>query len=44
MLFRSESQKHWDYLRAAGCQEGQGYFIGMPMLETDLMQWIASHG
>ena len=39
-----ESQKHWDYLHAAGCQEGQGYFIGMPMLETDLMQWIASRG
>lgn len=36
-----ETQQHWDKLKAMGCHEGQGFFIGRPMLEDDLIAWVA---
>ncbi len=37
-----EDQADWDFLRAAGCDLAQGYFIARPMPEADLAAWLAS--
>ncbi|CAN5866088.1 EAL domain-containing protein [soil metagenome] len=35
-----ETEHHWQVLRDMGCEEGQGFFIAKPMIETDMMGWI----
>lgn len=35
-----EDQADWDFLRQAGCDLAQGYFIARPMPATDLPGWI----
>ncbi|MDP1652535.1 MAG: EAL domain-containing response regulator [Rhodocyclaceae bacterium] len=35
-----EDQADWDYLRRAGCDLAQGYFIARPMPAADLPGWI----
>jgi EAL domain-containing protein (putative c-di-GMP-specific phosphodiesterase class I)/FixJ family two-component response regulator len=37
-----ESQADWDYLRAAGCDLAQGYFIARPMPTDEVPGWIAA--
>ncbi|MFZ6655161.1 bifunctional diguanylate cyclase/phosphodiesterase [Undibacterium sp. TJN19] len=37
-----EHEIHWKTLEAMGCHEGQGFYIGRPMLEDNLRDWIAS--
>jgi diguanylate cyclase (GGDEF)-like protein len=37
-----ETQTHFDVLQKMGCDEGQGFFIGYPMLDTDIEPWIAN--
>lgn len=35
-----ESSTHWNALVGIDCTEGQGYFIGRPMEEDKLIEWI----
>jgi EAL domain-containing protein (putative c-di-GMP-specific phosphodiesterase class I) len=35
-----EDREDWDFLRAAGCDLAQGYFIGRPMPAEGLLGWI----
>jgi EAL domain-containing protein (putative c-di-GMP-specific phosphodiesterase class I) len=35
-----EDQADWDFLRRAGCDLAQGYFIARPMPAADLPDWI----
>ncbi|OIQ70035.1 phytochrome-like protein cph2 [mine drainage metagenome] len=35
-----EDQDDWDFLRAAGCDLAQGYFIAKPMPADDLEPWL----
>ncbi|MBI3730539.1 MAG: EAL domain-containing protein [Burkholderiales bacterium] len=35
-----EHETHWKTLAAMGCHEGQGFYIGRPMLEENLVSWI----
>lgn len=35
-----EDQDDWDFLRAAGCDLAQGYFIAKPMPADDLAPWV----
>ncbi|MCH8621422.1 EAL domain-containing protein [Undibacterium sp. TS12] len=35
-----EHEVHWKTLAAMGCHEGQGFYIGRPMLEENLEEWI----
>lgn len=35
-----EHEVHWKTLAAMGCHEGQGFYIGRPMLEENLVEWI----
>ena len=35
-----ETQQHWDALNVMGCHEGQGFFLGRPMPEDLLLEWI----
>ena len=35
-----EDRADWDFLRAAGCDTAQGYFIGRPMPAADLPRWV----
>ncbi|BBB69708.1 diguanylate cyclase [Undibacterium sp. YM2] len=35
-----EHEAHWKTLAAMGCHEGQGFYIGRPMLEENLISWI----
>lgn len=37
-----EDQADWDFLRAAGCDLAQGYFIAKPMPGADLAGWMAN--
>lgn len=40
-----EDQADWDFVRKAGCDIAQGYFIAKPMPAADLPAWIQSwHG
>jgi EAL domain-containing protein (putative c-di-GMP-specific phosphodiesterase class I) len=36
-----EDQADWDFVRAAGCDLAQGYFIARPMPGADLAGWMA---
>ena len=36
-----EDRDDWDFLRAAGCDLAQGYFIARPMPAADLPGWMA---
>lgn len=36
-----EDQADWDFVRAAGCDLAQGYFIAKPMPGADLAGWMA---
>ncbi|MDP1680458.1 MAG: EAL domain-containing response regulator [Burkholderiales bacterium] len=36
-----EDREDWDFLRAAGCDIAQGYFIAKPMPAADLTGWLA---
>ncbi|MFA5041521.1 MAG: EAL domain-containing response regulator [Bdellovibrionales bacterium] len=35
-----EDVNSWDMLREKGCDYGQGYYIGHPMIASDLSAWI----
>ena len=35
-----EDQEDWEFLRARGCDIGQGYFIARPMPAADLVDWV----
>ncbi len=35
-----ETQQQYDFLRNAGCDQGQGYLMGRPMLAAELQSWI----
>jgi EAL domain-containing protein (putative c-di-GMP-specific phosphodiesterase class I) len=37
-----EDQADWDFVRQAGCDIAQGYFIAKPMPAADLPAWIQS--
>ena len=37
-----EDQADWDFVRKAGCDTAQGYFIARPMPAADLPAWIRS--
>lgn len=37
-----EDREDWDFLRAAGCDLAQGYFIAKPMPGTEVMRWLAT--
>ncbi|MFZ6861839.1 bifunctional diguanylate cyclase/phosphodiesterase [Undibacterium sp. Ji67W] len=39
-----ETQTHWDILSAMGCHEGQGFLMGRPMPEDQLLEWIKDFG
>lgn len=38
-----ETQEQWDWLRVRGCELGQGYFFGKPMLVDQALDWVAIH-
>jgi EAL domain-containing protein (putative c-di-GMP-specific phosphodiesterase class I)/FixJ family two-component response regulator len=35
-----EDQEDWEFLRARGCDIGQGYFIARPMPAADMVDWV----
>lgn len=35
-----EDRADWNFLRAIGCDQAQGYFIARPMLATTLAKWM----
>lgn len=35
-----ETQQQYDFLRNAGCDQGQGYLLGRPMPAAELQKWI----
>jgi len=39
-----ENRGTWDLLRAAGCDQAQGFFIARPLGYTDLAAWLAAGG
>lgn len=38
-----EKLEQWDFLRAEGCDEGQGYFLGHPMPVEQFIDWVEQH-
>ncbi|MFZ2123018.1 EAL domain-containing protein, partial [Rhodoferax sp.] len=39
-----EDREDWDFLRVAGCDMAQGYFIARPMPAAELPGWIDDWG
>lgn len=37
-----ENSEDWHYLRAAGCDLAQGYYIGRPMPASEIADWMAA--
>ncbi|MNO01862.1 Oxygen sensor protein DosP [compost metagenome] len=37
-----ETQEQYDFLRNAGCDQGQGYLLARPMPASDLARWLAT--
>lgn len=37
-----EDREDWDFLKAAGCDLAQGYFIAKPMPASELLSWISA--
>jgi EAL domain-containing protein (putative c-di-GMP-specific phosphodiesterase class I) len=35
-----EDREDWEFLRAAGCDLAQGYFIARPMQAATLTEWL----
>ncbi len=35
-----ETQDHWDFLKNAGCDIAQGYFMGKPMRSDEFITWV----
>lgn len=38
-----ETQQQYDFLRNAGCDQGQGYLLGRPMPAAQLQRWMADN-
>ncbi|MDF9620698.1 EAL domain-containing protein [Pseudomonas entomophila] len=38
-----ETQAQFDFLRNAGCDQGQGFLFGRPMPAADLARWLAAN-
>jgi EAL domain-containing protein (putative c-di-GMP-specific phosphodiesterase class I) len=38
-----ETQEQYDFLRNAGCNQGQGYLMGRPMPAPALQAWLVQH-
>ncbi|MFG0633482.1 putative bifunctional diguanylate cyclase/phosphodiesterase [Pseudomonas sp. xss_2] len=38
-----ETQEQYDFLRNAGCNQGQGYLMGRPMPAAALQAWLVQH-
>jgi diguanylate cyclase (GGDEF)-like protein/PAS domain S-box-containing protein len=38
-----ETPEQYNFLRKAGCDQGQGFFIGRPMINHQFEQWMQSH-
>lgn len=36
-----EDREDWNFLKAAGCDLAQGYFIAKPMPGSEVLGWIA---
>ena len=39
-----ETEQQLDYLRSAGCGEGQGYYFSRPLGEAELDAMLREHG
>ncbi|WP_313710913.1 EAL domain-containing protein [Pseudomonas sp.] len=38
-----ETQQQYDFLRNAGCDQGQGYLLGRPMPAAELQKWVVGN-
>ena len=38
-----ETPEQYNFLRKAGCDQGQGFFIGHPMINHKFEQWMQGH-
>ncbi|CAK0751609.1 diguanylate cyclase [Gammaproteobacteria bacterium] len=38
-----EKTEQWDFLRAEGCDEGQGYLLGRPMAVEQFLEWVEKY-
>ena len=39
-----ETRQQFEFLRALGCNEAQGYLIGRPMPAADALAWLRNGG